>query len=220
LYCARMKRLSGDIHDGVWSADIGIEKGSVSGDWNVEISTADRASAGTGRSISWLGRDLWDAWGVGADPATQQPLPNDRGRFSVVGRPRVNDSVPPKIVSAVPTPREVDTLAGPARVTFTVRATDSGSGVRGVGVGLVSADPDGPQDLYESLTRTSGTAYDGTWTDSIVLPQGTPPGTYYLEVFTWDWVDNQRKYTAAGHPDPVSSTLPGDGTVTVVDSTP
>jgi hypothetical protein len=28
--------------------------------------------------------------------------------------------------------------------------------------------------LYEALTRTSGTAYDGTWTDSIVLPQGTP----------------------------------------------
>jgi hypothetical protein len=41
--------------------------------------------------------------------------------------------------------------------------------------------------LYEALTRRSGTTYDGTWNDSIVLPQGTPPG---------------------------------DGTVTVVDSTP
>ncbi len=221
MYCATMRRLSGDVHDGVWSADLGVDRGAVSGDWNVEISTTDRAHAETWTSISWLGPDLW-MWAGGADPATKQPLPDDRGRFTVIGRPRMNDSTPPEIVSAVPSPTEVDTLAGPARVDFAVRATDtSGSGVSGVGVGLVSADPNGPRDLYESLTMTSGDALDGTWTDSIVLPQGTPPGTYYLEVITWDQIDNQQTYVSSGHPDAGSfDLLPGDPTVTVVESTP
>lgn len=221
LYCTTMRRRSGDIHDGVWSADVGVDRGAVSGDWNVEISTTDRAHDETWTSISWLGPDLW-MWAGGADPATKQPLPDERGRFTVLGRPRMDDSTPPDIVSAVPSPTEVDTLAGPVAVDFAVRATDtSGSGVRGVGVGLVSADPNGPKDIYESLTMTSGNALDGTWTDSIVLPQGTPPGTYYLEVVTWDEVDNLQTYVSAGHPEMGSyDPLPGDPTVTVVDSTP
>lgn len=121
------------------------------------------------------------------------------------------------------TPDEVDTLPGPATVDFSVHATDAANeGVTGVGLVLSPATNDGtgPDFAPIDLQLTSGDATDGTWTGSIELPQGTPPETYYLQVWVQD-PSHWRSYVSAGSPyagDPDQTVLESDPKVIVIDN--
>jgi hypothetical protein len=56
----------------------------------------------------------------------------------------------------------------------------------------------------------------------MTVPQGFPPGTYYIKVFTSDVDSNFSTYVSSGLPDPgwLATRLTTNPTVTVVDSTP
>ncbi len=216
---APLRLRQGTIHDGVWSGDVWLPRNSAGGDWTVGIDTKDRAQGGTGTSVTWWGPgEYYPRLGEAAD---NRLLPDGMGSVHVLGRERT-DTTPPTISSAVVTPTEVDTLAGPASVDVSVRAADPGSGVAGVSARLLPAtsEEDSPEPPDESLDLVDGTAADGLWTGSIRIPQGFPPGTYYLQVIVWDREDNMIGYYASGHPYAFDYVLPGNPTVTVVEATP
>lgn len=198
LPCQGGDLVSGDSHDGVWRAVVRIPKGDVGGDWNVGVDTVDRAHKDSS-PVQWMGPDLYRYWtddGQNTD-AWSQPLPGGRGRFSVIGK---SDSVAPQIESFALTPDHVDTLEGPASVTFTVHAVDGDGGISDVGLALNPVnDPDNDLFAPVDLTLTSGDDSDGTWTGTLTLPQGSPPETYTFQVWVQD-VSHFRSYVSASSP--------------------
>lgn len=221
LRCDRGTLVSGDRHDGVWRVELWIPKGQPGGDWNVSMTTTDRAHSGLS-DVQWFGPDvypLYDPEGLHEDPWFRL-FPDGRGRFHVLG---TQDSFAPVIESVGIEPREVDTLTRPATVTFNVRATDAaGEGVTGVGVSLSSAEssPADPDFGYVELELAAGDRTDGIWRGSLTLPQGTPPGTYYLQVWAED-LSHFRSYVTDGGPhadNPDQTLLPPATVVTVLDT--
>lgn len=215
-----MQLISGDRHDGIWTGWVTIMEDSVGGDWSLTIEATDRAHRDS--------RHIVQYWGPGEyvylahDPVANRPFPNNMGSVTVIGRART-DTTAPTLQSIQVTPDQVDTLPGPASVHVTVQGSDAGRGVGGVNVGLFSAvyDESAPQYLSESLDLTGGDLNNGTWSGWIDLPQGIPPGTYYVKVLIWDRDNNMNAYMSSGHPDAAFYTeLPSNPTVTVVDSSP
>jgi hypothetical protein len=214
-----MRLVSGTSRDGIWAGTVTLTQGSVGGDWSLTISATDHAHRDSGRRIEW--------WGPGEyvyrsyEPVLNRPFPNNMGSVTVIGRARTDVSAP--LVSSVQvTPTQVDTLPGPAEVRVIVQASDSGLGVQGVYVELVPLADDGsaPEMPDQSLQLTSGDRASGTWRGSITLPQGFPPGTYYVKVITWDVDTNMTAYVSAGLPDASSYAhqLDTNPTVTVIDT--
>jgi len=191
--CALASRVSGDRHDGVWRAVFHLRKGEPGGDWNVEVRPRDRAHGDNGMR-TWTGPQSYrEMTGNGAypDPTVVQ-IPNGRGPFVVKG---IRDNNPPHIGAVTVTPDHVGTLVDSATVTFRVHATDV-EGVRYVGATLVPADPGGQDQRQVDLSLASGTHRDGTWTGTLNLPQGTAPGTYYVQTWVLDRT-HSRIYASA-----------------------
>ena len=223
--CPVMSRYSGTEKDGWYRATISIPAKSVGGDWNVVIYLTDRAHSGT--NDFWIGPDVYRAWqddcGGCVDPRNRA-LPPGQGRFGVRG---VSDSTPPTLMTVTATPTSADTLPGPATVSVDVRATDaSGEGVTSVGVFPFAIDSDGSAPslgMYESTAPTSGTRTDGWWHFEVTLPQGTPPGSFGLQVAVQDaghWRSWMTQTSAELPPDqaPLSPAQLGswDGRIVVV----
>lgn len=221
--CRASTMVSGTPRDGVWRSTVTIPAGDTGGDWNVSVETIDKAhAAGIGSSgHQWVGPDLWRWW---TDDGTRQAaewahqLPSGQGRFTVLG---TFDSNPPSITSATLTPDHVDTLSAAARVTVRVHAVDV-EGVTAVTYYLTTRANDGsePRIVSAELTLTSGTARDGDWTGSVTIPQGTPPDVYVSQALITD-TRHYGSYSGASSPFAGTSgqlPLPGDPTVTVVDS--
>lgn len=210
---------SGDRYDGIWGGEIYLPDDAVGGNWNIGIYVADRASGYTSlRAAYWgpeeLGYRHWDG-------PVALPFPEGRGAVTLLGRERTDNEVP--IISGVQVaPNEVDTLARPATVQVTAHAVDAGVGVAGVALWLMPEVDNGtdPYALHVSLERTAGTRYDGTWTGSITMPQGVPPGRYRARVFTWDRDNNEDAWVAAGDPSAewAPYVLDTDPVVTVIDA--
>ena len=211
---------SGTRKNGIWRSALRIPEGATGGDWNVEVHATDEAHPYG--HVRWMGPDMYKDWtndGTIIDPWVRQ-FPAGVGRFSVRG---TTDSFPARITSVQIDPSTVDTLPGPAEVRIKVRASDvAGEGVTGVGAALTApgTDDNGPQWPPQDFVRTSGTKLDGIWETTFELPQGTPPGTYHLQV----WVEDARHWRSYTSPDsptyqPGDVLIPGDRTVVVVDQT-
>ncbi|WP_176946288.1 fibronectin type III domain-containing protein [Blastococcus aurantiacus] len=102
------------------------------------------------------------------------------------------DTAPPALVAFDFTPRTVDISAGPASVTVSARITDA-TGAEAPTISFTS-DTTSQTAGFGSMTRTSGTAQDGTYTRTITIPKGAAPGTWSASLF------------------PLSDTLGNDGT--------
>ena len=212
---------SGTGRDGIWTGTIMIPKGQVGGDWSVAIAVSDRAHLDWKNVVRYWGPGEYEAYQ--GDLEKNRPFPYGMGSINVIGRLRT-DSAPPVLSSATVSPATVDTLAGPAAVHVSLQATDAGSGIDGMNVTLVPAVEEDNLTWHPSMNPhlASGTIKDGTWTGTINLPQGLPPGTYYLRVYLWDRETNSASYISSGHPDAAywSNTIADNPMVTVVDSTP
>jgi hypothetical protein len=75
------------------------------------------------------------------------------------------------------TPRVVNVIKGAKKVTFSVKAHDPVAGITGVFVG-VESPRSGPGISDVRLSRTAGTAANGTWTGSATIPRWSTPGTW------------------------------------------
>lgn len=217
--------VSGTPADGVWQGSVTIPAGETGGDWNVSVDAIDvahgnQASAGD----RWVGPDLWRAWtndGTRVSSSWLHQLPAGQGRFTVLGS---SDSTPPSITAAALTPDRIDTRTSAAQVTVRVHAVDP-EGVTRVAYDVRTRPRDGSDPFQRSatLTLTSGTPQDGEWTGTLTFPQGTPPDVYVSGASVQD-SRHFRSYVGASSPFAGTSgtlRLPGDPTVTVVDtSTP
>jgi hypothetical protein len=218
-YCSPIRLSSGDVHDGVWTASIPIEEDQLGGDWSVWIGTRDRAHRDSAHWLNW--------WGPGeyvyhdGDLARDRPFPDNMGTVRILGRTRT-DSTAPTMSSVQVTPDHVDTLPGPATVDVTLSAADVGRGVSGVYVQLMpsAADENPPYYLSASLNLVAGSHAEGTWSGSISLAQGVPPGTYYVRVMVWDRDQNTSYYVSSSCPNAwYAMPIESNPTVTIVDST-
>jgi hypothetical protein len=220
LPCGLVDLVEGTRHDGIWRSHVTIPKGAIGGDWNVSVWVTDNAH--TAHETHWMGPDVYRQLTDGGLNAGLEDhlFPAGMGRISVIG---AKDSAAPQISSAAVTPTQVDTLPGDATVHVKVRATDA----RGEGVTEVSAAlgrgtwSEGDISLLAAdLELTSGTRVDGTWEGDITLPQGVPPGTYYLSVTVQD-LTHWRHFVSVSSPaaaDPENLPLHSDPRVTVVDN--
>jgi Ca2+-binding RTX toxin-like protein len=213
--CAQGELVRGTIRNGWWEADLRIPKRAIGGDWNVSIMISDYAHSSDYEY--WQGPDVYRL--VASDPAgvpsNTHAIPGGAGRFRVIG---TKDSNAPVLVGLSATPKIVGTLAGAATVQVSMHVTDV-EGVTEVGGWLQSADSEGgPGFSLAEFARVTGTARDGVWRSTVVLPQGTPPGVYAFQA----WVEDKthwRSYMSASYPNvemhPEMEIMPWDPKVTV-----
>lgn len=126
------------------------------------------------------------------------PIPEYRVRFDPIPYPGLKrawlnyaftqvgagDSGGPVVESLEITPRTVDTSAGEAEVTLEAHVTDD---LRGAAEAFGTLHP--PWDINSlgfSLERTSGTARDGVWTGTLILPRWSQQGDHLVSFATSD----------------------------------
>jgi hypothetical protein len=122
------------------------------------------------------------------------------------------------------TPDTVDTLPADATTHVRVRAQDAaGEGVTQVTAVLLSDSnlATAPQFDQVDLVRTSGDDVDGIWEGDLVLPQGTPPGTYHVLTFVTD-IAHSIGFIGPSYPNDTTGwrILDNDPTVVVEDTQP
>lgn len=219
--CPGMEMTSGTTRDGWFKATVDIPARSVGGDWNVSIWLTDEAHPNV--TGYWMGPDLFREWNGctgGCDPH-YYALPGGKGRFPVLGS---SDSVAPALVSVTASPTTVDTLPGPATVRVRVHTTDP-EGVTQVGIYPYAIDSDGTEPslgVYNETSPSSGSRTDGWWSFDVTVPQGTPPGSFGLQV-VWEDITHWRSALTVTNPGWPDSTLltptqlgDWDGRITVV----
>jgi len=191
-------KASGTIRDGLWTAVLRVPRGAPGGEWNVTTYAYDRVYSGGG--VRWMGPDAYKMWVDNRWCCNEaHAFPDGAGRLTVIGG---TDSTPAWTDSVTLTPTEVDTFTADASTHVRVHALDAAEeGVTAVVAVLVS-DSDSataPQFTQVDLTRTEGTEVDGTWEGDLLMPQGTPPGSYHVLVFVGD-IAHSRSYVGTGYP--------------------
>ena len=210
--CQALQRVSGTPLDGVYRGAFSLPQGALSGDWDMSLSVNDTVNYAD--HTQWLSPGLYGDWNESA-----RPLPDGAGQFAVLGAE--GDEVAPTVTETVLTPLEVDTLYADQTVTVAVHAVDAGTdGVRQVGAWLhASSDGTTPNlETVETTTLARGTPTDGWWELTLTVPQGTPPGTYYLLTYIDD-TKHRRSFVSPGSPYEGTmgqQTLPARAVVTVV----
>jgi hemolysin type calcium-binding protein len=211
-------RTSGTARDGVWTTVLRIPKGAPSGLWNVWTSADDRVH----NSSRWLGPDAYRGW---VDHrwccGPTYSFGDDVGALTVIG---AEDHTAAWTDDVTVTPSEVDTLPADATTHVRVRAQDAaGEGVTQVTSVLVSDSnlATAPQFDQVDLTLTSGDLVDGVWEGDLVLPQGTPPGTYHVLTFVTD-VAHSTGFIGPSYPNDTTGwrILASDPKVVVKDTRP
>lgn len=223
--CTMLSLVAGTALDGTWRGAVPFPAHSLAGDWDMDIWVED--SVHGGNPGYYLGPESYSSRTSGpggADHPTTFRLPGGRGHFSVLG---TGDAAPPELSTIAISPSSIDTLPSAQTVTFDIAARDD------VGIRRVWLMLDGPegsssrvQMFWGSQTApASGTAADGVWHFDVVVPQGTPAGTYDVQVLLQDNNHNRGWVSAtsigAGQNNATALTAqqtPGtDGTVKVVE---
>jgi len=110
------------------------------------------------------------------------------------------DIIPPKLVSSGFDATSVDVSAGAQDLVVTLHITDAESGFANGDIQFTSHDMSNdvnqpnktmPQAFFDSTQRTSGDAFDGTYTVHVTIPQYTAPGTFCGGVGMADVAGNQ-----------------------------
>ena len=213
-------RASGTAHDGVWTAVLRIPKGARNGTWNVTAYADDRVHTDGG--VSWLGPDAYQRYvDLHACCGEANPFPDGAGALTVIG---AEDNTAAWTDDVTVTPAEVDTLPADATTHVRVRAQDvAGEGVTQV-TSLLVADSNlatAPQFDQVDLALTTGDLEDGVWEGDLVLPQGTPPGTYHVLTFVTD-VAHSTGFIGPSYPNDTTGwrILASDPKVVVKDTRP
>lgn len=171
------ERIMGNANDGTYSDTITFPQYSEPGTWTLSMSLYD--AVGNYRSIS--GPQL-QALGITTT-------------ISVTG---TGDVEAPAIASFTSTPPSITTQTGAAMVSINTRLTDALSGLSHASVTFTS--PTRAQTRSASVgssERVTGTATDGTYTDTITFPQFSEPGPWTLSLSLYDAVGNYRSMSAA-----------------------
>jgi Ca2+-binding RTX toxin-like protein len=206
--CVPMSKVSGTAADSTWKGTLTIPKGAPSGTWNVEVWISD--AAGNFANDFWFGPEEFAALGSTNEPR-YKATPNGAGAFTVLGS--TPDAHAPALTSLTVTPATVDTSTGAVLVTADIAGSDA-EGITGAGLFIsgYAGYPNNPTwiDLVqiawvEDFQRISGTAQNGLWRATFVVPGGTPDGTYFIQASLQDsahwesWVSSDSGWTTDNH---------------------
>jgi len=100
------------------------------------------------------------------------------------------DEVPPNLTAFSITPGSADVTTAPARLEVSATLTDAPAGVASVRVKLITSGAP----FVATLTRTTGTAQNGTWTGAIGVPLLYPTGNYSVRLEASDPALNDTAY--------------------------
>jgi hypothetical protein len=144
--------------------------------------------AGNDTLIGGSGSDKLDG-GAGHNTcaANKKPVSCDAAPTPTPGP--VGDVTKPVVAAWSVSAANVDTSTGPKSETVSARVTDNLSGVN-----TVQLELDGPNGAVYSqpATRTAGTALDGTWQATIIMPAGAPAGSYTVGATAVDVAGNSN----------------------------
>lgn len=206
--------VSGTRLDGVWQATVLLEKGVLGGEWTVVVRVQDRAHMPTYEHVAYAGPGQAHPPG-GGSPGVR-PLPDGMGSFQVLGRTQT-DFEHPTVTGTTVTPAVVDTRSGTAAVTVSLQARDNVA-VEHVSVWLRTPEAGVSDATVASaeLRLVRGNRLDGTWSTTLTVPRGTPPGRYLLWVTAYDPDLNDQQWVGPSHPGTWGPRLDTDPAVTVV----
>jgi hypothetical protein len=123
------------------------------------------------------------------------------------------DTKAPTVMSMTLSTRTADVIGGSASVTATMRITDAPSGFAYGSLQFYS--PSGQQYQGGSLTRTAGTAQDGTYSCEITIPQGAEAGVWRAMLQFGDNAGNYRAYWPVAGPQFTAYPSAAQNTITV-----
>jgi hypothetical protein len=182
-YLSDVQRTSGTHLDGIYSVTVTIPRYAQAGTWRID--TLLRDSAQHERQI-----------GPG-----NEPYPVAADALFTVANTGTMDTAPPSLQAFTVSPALVFTVGSAAQVTATIHCTEDLSGFK---YGFVYVyDPVGNFHgellvYFQDTQRTSGDAFDGTYTVPITMPQGSAPGTWGLSIYLQDEVGNSS-YQSGGN---------------------
>ncbi len=167
---------SGTPLNGTFHADVTVPRYSAPGTWTVEVLLVDNAA--NSETITTAQLDL-DAF-----PSS----------FEQTG---AGDTLKPVLTAFGRTPSQINTAELERTVDFTLSATDDLSGIDPVAARVIAIDPVNQPRHASPLTLVGGTPTNGSYTASIIIPQGSATGTWKLQVELVDAVGNVEVVTAA-----------------------
>ncbi len=156
VYCYN---ISGTPLDGEWARDFTFPEHSELGTWKIYYVYLEDEVGNNSR----IDADILDAMGF----PTEIEIISDQ------------DTDPPVLTNLTITPLSIDTSDGDQLLTVTVTASDNPSGIDYMRVYL--RNPSGTVSQYRYLYSsdlTDGTIFDGTWQDTITIPQFSESGTW------------------------------------------
>ena len=173
--CQAHNPVSGSAFDGTWTCAVAIPQYSEEGTWTAQVSVCDEVSNCDSYSTSEL---------------QGLSLPTN---LEVVS---LQDATPPVLTGFDFTPTTVDVTTGPEDVTCTMVLTDDVSGAGWTQCSFYS--PSGTQQrACQAHNPVSGSAFDGTWTCAVAIPQYSEEGTWTAQVSVCDEVSNCDSYAAS-----------------------
>lgn len=116
------------------------------------------------------------------------------GTFTVVNEGTV-DANAPQLVSEILSQSSVDTSLGSQEVDFTIAYTDNLAGIAYAFIYVYEPGGDFRDDLLMFLgngNRISGDSLEGTYMETLTLPQNSPEGDWTFLVYLIDKVGNSR----------------------------
>jgi hypothetical protein len=183
--------VSGNDHQGRWSATLTIPAYAQSGPWLISVQSTDNAGNTQYLSAAQLS-------GLG--------LPYE------VTQTCSGDILPPVVTGLTLSPTSIDTEEEAQSVTVAVNATDNLSGVARLQATLTS----GSQHLSAPATlQPGGSSLSGVWLATLTLPRWSRQGTWQLSLEAADAVGNTVSLSAAqlatmGLPNSITQTGIGD----------
>jgi hypothetical protein len=177
-YGASVKKKSGTIKNGTWVVVMTVPRWVQKGShvWKLTVSAYDKADV-FGNNVSLN--------------SVQLKAKHFPSSFTVKSK---TDLTKPALKGLTYAPHAVDARKANKKVAFTLKATDTLSGISYAIITIKS-----PAGLTSQgfLSRHSGTAFKGTFTGKVTVPRCSESGTWTVSAQIVDVAGNVRSYTPA-----------------------
>lgn len=107
------------------------------------------------------------------------------------------DPAAPLLTGFTATPASINTNAAARTLDFSLVATDTVTGLDPTASEVVISGPDGQQRGQSTLTPSGGTAFNGTYTASIIVPRFAPQGTWTIGLDLHDQAGNSVTWSSS-----------------------
>jgi hypothetical protein len=184
--------VSGGPLNGTYHADVTVPRFSAPGTWTIEVLLVDSAANAHTVTTAELDGGLY--------PST----------FQQTG---AGDTLNPTLSAFNRSPAQINTAELERAIDFTLTAGDDLSGIDAAASRVIALDPVNQPRFESPLTLAGGSPTSGSYTASIVFPQGTATGTWKLQLELVDEVGNVEVVTpaelaAAGFPSTFQNVAP------------